>query len=303
MVDSCFDSQYHYEMDVTAPEKERVLTRRQFLSLAGLSVVGVGLYAGEISRHEIDIVHRTIVIPRLPESFKGFRIVQISDIHFKEYTEAFFVKLVLHDVNTLKPDLVALTGDFVSYGPLEMRRSIPWAYECAELLTRIECPQRYAILGNHDCMVNEAAAKDALVTHGIPVLNNSAVPLERDGGRIWLAGIADALNGNPAPNFGKAIPKTAGPDNEAVILLAHEPDIVPEAVKYNVDLMLSGHTHGGQVRFPFVPPMHLPPMGVKYVDGYFQVGRTQLYVNRGIGAVGVPFRFNCPPEITVLTLA
>ncbi|MGC1299935.1 MAG: metallophosphoesterase, partial [Alloacidobacterium sp.] len=203
---------------VAAAERERVLTRRQFLGLSGLSVLGLGLYSGEIARHEIDIVQRTIAIPGLPDSLKGFRIVQISDIHFKEFTEASFVKLVLHEVNRLKPDLVALTGDFVSYGPLEKHRSIAWAYECGELLTRIQCPQRYAILGNHDCIVNEAAAKDALTTHGISVLNNQAVPLERDGKRIWLAGIADALNGNPGPNFEKAIPKTARRDDERVIL-------------------------------------------------------------------------------------
>jgi hypothetical protein len=290
-------------MDVIAPEKERVLTRRQFLGLGGLSVLGLGLYAGEIARHEIDIVHRTIVIPGLPESFQGFRIVQISDIHLKEFTEASFLKLVVHEVNTLKADLVALTGDYVSYGPIEQHRSIPWAYECGELLARIQCPQRYAVLGNHDCIVNEAVARDALTIHGIPVLNNAAIPLEREGQRIWLSGIADALNGNPGPDFEKAVPQTARRDNERVVLLAHEPDILPRAAKYDIDLMLSGHTHGGQVRFPFVPPLNLPPLGKKYVEGLFQLGRTQLYVNRGIGTVGLPFRLNCPPEITVLTLA
>jgi uncharacterized protein len=290
-------------MEISVAEKERVLTRRQFLALSGLSVVGLALYSSEIARHELDIVQRTIVIPGLPESFKGFRIVQVSDIHFKEFTEAFFVKLVVHEVNGLKPDLVALTGDFVSYGPIDKRRSIPWFREVADLLAKIQCPQRYAVLGNHDCIVDEAAALDALTSHGIPVLNNAAIPLERDGKRIWLAGIADALEGKPRPDFEKAIPKTARLDDERVILLAHEPDILPTAAKHNVDLMLSGHTHGGQVRLPFLPPIHLPPLGRRYIEGYFQLGRTQLYVNRGIGTVDMPFRFNCPPEITVLTLA
>jgi uncharacterized protein len=290
-------------MVVSALEKKSLLTRRQFIGLSGLSVLGLGLYAGEISRHEIDIVHRTIVINRLPEAFKGFRIVQVSDFHYKEFTEAFFIKLVLHEVNALKADLVVLTGDFISYGPADRHRSVPWAYECGELLTRIQCPLRYAILGNHDCIVNEAAVKDALTTHGIPVLNNGSVPLEREGKRIWLAGLADVLEAHPGPDFGKTIPKTAQADDERVILLAHEPDIAPEAAKHNVDLMLSGHTHGGQVRIPFLPPVMLPPMGKDYVEGHFQVGPMQLYVNRGIGAVQLPFRFNCPPEITVITLA
>src|SRR5215813_13019760 len=150
----CWYYQYDYEMDVIAAEKERVLTRRQFLGLSGLSILGLGFYAGEIARHEIDIVQRTIVIPGLPQAFHGFRIVQISDIHLKEFTEASFLKLVLHEVNALKPDLVALTGDYVSYGPLAKHNSIGWAYECGQLLTRIQCPQRYAVLGNHDCIVN-----------------------------------------------------------------------------------------------------------------------------------------------------
>jgi predicted MPP superfamily phosphohydrolase len=286
-------------MVVSALEKKSPLTRRQFLGLSGLSVLGLGLYACEIARHEIDIVHRTIVIPRLPETFKGFRIVQISDFHYKEYTEAFFIKLVIHEVNALKPDLVVLTGDFISYSPAGPDKSIPWAYECGELLTRIECRQRYAVLGNHDCVVDGAA----VTTHGIAMLNNEAVPLERNGKRIWLAGVRDALAGHPGPDFGKAIPKTAQADGEPVILLAHEPDIAPTAAKYNVDLMLSGHTHGGQVRIPFLPPMMLPPLGRNYVEGAFQVGPMQLYVNRGIGSVGLPVRFNCPPEITVITLA
>jgi predicted MPP superfamily phosphohydrolase len=290
-------------MDISVAEKERVLTRRQFLGLSGLSVVGLALYSSEIARHELDIVQQTIVIPGLPDSFRGFRIVQVSDIHFKEFTEAFFVKLVVHEVNGLKPDLVALTGDFVSYGPIDKHRSVPWFREVGELLAKIQCPQRYAVLGNHDCIVNEAAALDALTTHNIPVLNNAAIPLERDGKRIWLAGIADALAAKHGPDFEKAIPKTAHRDDERVILMAHEPDILPTAVKHNVDLMLSGHTHGGQVRLPFLPPIHLPPLGRKYIEGHFQLGRTQLYVNRGIGTVDMPFRFNCPPEITVLTLA
>jgi uncharacterized protein len=290
-------------MDVLSPEKKSVLTRRRFLGLSGLSVLGLGFYAGEIARHEIDIVYRTIAIRRLPDAFKGFRIVQISDIHFKEFTEAYFLKLVLHEVNALKADLVVLTGDFVSFGPIEKLKSIPWAYECGQLLTRITCPQRYAILGNHDCIVDQPAVTDALTTHGIPVLDNQYVPLERDGKRIWLCGLADVLSGKPAPNLEQAIPKAARIDDEPVILLGHEPDFAPVVAKHNVDLMLSGHTHGGQVRLPFLTSYMLPPMGKDFVEGHFQLGQMQLYVNRGIGAVGLPFRFNCPPEITVITLA
>ncbi|WP_254062050.1 metallophosphoesterase [Acidobacterium sp. S8] len=283
-------------------EKQRILSRRQFLGLSGLSILGMGLYSGEIARHEIDIVQRTIRLDGLPDAFKGFRIVQISDIHYQKFTEEFFLKLVLHDVNALKADLVLLTGDFISTPREKSDIPVTWAYECSEVLTRIECQQRYAILGNHDCEVNEPAITDALETHRIPVLNNKSVALERDGKRIWLAGLADWLNGKERPNYEKSIPKGVRTDGNPVILMAHEPDSATEAVKHGVDLMLSGHTHGGQVRMPFVPPVYLPPMGKKYIQGHFQLGPMQLYVNRGIGTVGVPFRLNCPPEITVLTL-
>jgi predicted MPP superfamily phosphohydrolase len=288
-------------MGVSTLERKSILTRRQFLGLSAMSVAGMGLYAGEIARHEIDVVRRTIAIPGLPEVFENFRIVQISDIHLMEFTEPSFLKLVLHEVNLLKPDLVALTGDYVSYGPIERHRSIAWAYECGELLTRIQCPLRYAILGNHDCIVDQAAATDALTSHGIPVLANQSIPIERGGKRFWLAGVMDALEGKPGADFTKAFPKAAQPGKEPVIVMAHEPDIAPQAAKHDFALMLSGHTHGGQVRLPFVPAVHLPPLGKKYIEGHFQVGPMQLYVNRGIGTVGVPFRLNCPPEITVIT--
>ena len=84
--------------------------------------------------------------------------------------------------------------------------------------------------------------------------------------------------------------------------MVHEPDVLPQVARYNVDLMFSGHTHGGQVRLPFLPPFNLPPLGRRYVEGLFRVGRTQLYVNRGVGTVGIPMRFNCPPEIAEITL-
>jgi uncharacterized protein len=279
-----------------------VLTRRNFLRLAGGSAAGLAFYSGEIARHEIDIVHRPITLSQLPDAFAGLRIAQISDFHFEEFTEAFFLERVVRNVNALAPDLVVLTGDFVSRGPLPRHIAIKMGYRCAELLSRLTCPLRYAILGNHDCMVNSRAVTDALVTHDIPVLANRCVPLERDGQRIWLAGIEDVLE--QRPDLEAALPAGGKPDREPVILLAHEPDFADVAVMHQVPLVLSGHTHGGQVRIPLLPPIHLPEMGTHYVEGLFRLGEhTQLYVNRGIGTVGVPFRLRCPPEITVITLA
>jgi predicted MPP superfamily phosphohydrolase len=278
-----------------------VFTRRNFLCLAAGSTAAMAFYAGEISRHEIDIVYSTITIPRLPDPFAGFKIVQISDFHFKEYTEATFLEAVVRRVNEAAPDLVLLTGDFVSSGPLPRHFSVRMGYHCAEILSRIHCPLRYAILGNHDHLVGAHGVTDALLTHGIPVLANSSVAVERDGRRLWLAGTQDALEGRP--NLTATLPGGRNPDQEPLILLVHEPDFAAHVAGRQIDLMLSGHTHGGQVRLPFLPPLLLPKMGTRYVEGRFRLGDgMQLYVNRGIGAVNLPFRFRCPPEISVLTL-
>ncbi len=279
----------------------RVFTRRNFLRLAAGSAAGLVFYAGEISRHEIEVIQRTIPLPGLADVFSGMRIVQVSDFHYAEFSEAFFLEEIVRRVNALAPDLVVLTGDFVSRGPLPRRFAARMSYHCAEILSRIVCPLRYAILGNHDAMVSARVVTDALVTHGIPVLANNSVPLERDGRRLWLAGTKDALI--QWPNLDAALPAGRDPANEPLILLAHEPDFADHALGRQISLMLSGHTHGGQILFPFLPPLLLPEMGTRYVHGLFSLpDGMQLYVNRGIGAVTLPFRLRCAPEITAITL-
>jgi hypothetical protein len=269
--------------------------------LAAGSAAGLVFYAGEIARHELELIERTIKLPRLPDAFAGMKIVQISDFHFQEYTEAMFLEAIVRKVNALAPELVVLTGDFVSSNPLPQHIAIKLAYHCGEILSRIECPLRYAIMGNHDVLVSARAVTDALHTHGIPVLANSFVPLERQGQRIWLAGVEDVLI--QRPDLSTALPAAKRRDGEPTILLAHEPDFADYTMGQQVDLILSGHTHGGQILLPFLPPLMLPDMGRKYVHGLFRLGDgMQLYVNRGIGAVTLPFRFRCPPEITAITL-
>jgi predicted MPP superfamily phosphohydrolase len=285
--------------DALPPVQRRGFTRRSFLGLSAASMAGLALYAGEISRHELSVEEHTIHLSRLPDAFRGMRIVQASDFHYAEYTEPFFLREMVRKINRLKPDMVVLTGDFISFAPLSTSFARRCAPACAEILGGIECPLRYASLGNHDYFIGPRNVAGPLEEHGIRVLMNAATALERDGQRLWIAGVGSACEGAAEP--GRAVPQAAS--GETVILMAHEPDILPEVARFNVDLMLSGHTHGGQVRFPFLPPFHLPEFGQRYVEGWFRLGATQMYVNRGIGAVGLPFRFRCPPEITVITLA
>jgi predicted MPP superfamily phosphohydrolase len=288
-------------MSGTTPDQPSRFTRRKFLIGSGVTAAGLALYSGEIARHNLDIIHRPISINNLPGPFHGYRIVQLSDIHLDEFTEPFFLEHIVHRVNALSPDLVLLTGDFITRGSLTFIASTHAAHRCAEILSTLTSPLRYAILGNHDVSVSAPLVIQALTGKGTPVLVNQHVPIERSGSRIWLCGAEDP--GTSHPDLDLTIP--AKPDGP-VILMAHEPDYADEVVKHPrgplVDLMLSGHSHGGQIRLPFTRPLILPPMGEKYVEGHFRFNQMQLYVNRGIGTVGLPFRFNCPPEITVITL-
>ena len=288
----------------TPLEAQRIpasLTRRAFG--AGLvACAGVALYSNEVSRHQFEITQRTFYLNRLPNAFDGFRIVQISDLHLEEYTEDFFLRQVIEQVNALNADMVLVTGDFVSRGPLGYEVAYAAAGRCAQMLTGLTCKQRYGVLGNHDQAVGPALITAHMEENGLPILNNRYVRIERHGEYFFLAGTTSASSGG-FPNLFEAIPPS--PD-APLILMAHEPDFFDSVLTHPrgkfVDLMLSGHTHGGQVRLPFMRPLLLPPLGRIYVEGHFQTQNTQLYVNRGVGTVGVPFRLNCPPEISVQTL-
>ncbi len=285
-----------------AEDSKHSITRRRFLQLSGLGAAGVLAYSGEYERHDLEITHRTVELTRLSPALDGLRIAQLSDIHFEQYTEPDFVRHVVDQVNRLAPDLVLFTGDYVSEGPMPPVFGAKSSYRCAEILSGVRCPARWCVLGNHDVKVDPTMVTDALEIHGLPVLANAHVPFERDGARLWIGGVKDI--GLSDPDLHLAAPRKLQAANEPVILMGHEPDYADKVVKHGgVDLMLSGHTHGGQVRLPMIGALYTPPLGRKYVEGLFHLQNgLQLYVNRGIGAVGVPFRFDCRPELTLLTL-
>lgn len=292
-------------MQTTEAPPTQQVSRRSFLKGAMYGAGGLALYAGEFERHWLEVVHRQIAINGLPAAFEGMTVAQLSDIHLNEFTEPFLVRDAIDQINLAHPDLVLITGDYVSAEVLPRQLTIEAAWECGKLLSRIQCPQRYAIFGNHDIFAGEEHVGDALRSNGIPVLRNSYLPIERDGSRIWLAGIDDPVYGQPDPD--QAIPASIrNIPHEPVILMCHAPDYVDNLHSHPagqaISLVLSGHTHGGQIRLPFIGPLHLPPGGQKYVEGLFHIGTMQLYVNRGIGSVGLPFRFDCRPEITIFTL-
>jgi predicted MPP superfamily phosphohydrolase len=281
------------------------VSRRSFLKGALCSAGGLALYASVVERHWFEVVHQRISIRELPPAFEGMTVAQLSDIHLNEFTEPSLVREAIDAINHARPDLVLITGDYVSAQVLPSSLTIEAAWECGKLLSEIQCPLRYAIYGNHDIFAGEEHVGEALRSNGIPVLRNAYLPIERGGNRIWLAGLDDPVYGRPDPDL--AIPRSIrNIRNEPVILMCHAPDYVDDLSSHPagqaVSFVLSGHTHGGQIRLPFIGALHLPPGGQKYVQGLFTVGNMQLYVNRGIGSVGVPFRFDCRPEMTLFTL-
>ena len=172
---------------------------------------------------------------------------------------------------------------------------------CVEILREIVCPLRYAVMGNHDYVLGPVQIRAELAKASIPLLLNQHIAIERAGQQMWLAGVADPVISQP--DLRLALPEQ--PDGP-VILLAHGPDfadtVVADPRGALVDLMLAGHSHGGQICLPIVGALTRPAGAKKYFEGLYRVGAMQVYVNRGIGTVGLPFRLNCPPEISLFTL-
>lgn len=281
------------------------LSRRKFLWTGAIAAAGVAVVSGRgfsESDHP-QVIPLEIPLARLPQAFDGFTIAQLSDFHYDDHFSAAPIRKAVEIVNGLHPDLIVLTGDFVTVPLLEVpgdvRRFAQTAEPCARILQDLQSPMgRFAVLGNHDANSDPVRVTRALRDHRLPVLMNRAVPLQRGKDRIWLAGIDDVLEGRPDV----ALALKNVPSKELTILLAHEPDFADKVALTLVDLQLSGHSHGGQVWIPGIGAPWLPPMGRRYPRGLYKVGKLTLYTNIGIGTIHAPIRLNCPPEITLITL-
>jgi uncharacterized protein len=234
-----------------------------------------------------------IRIPRLPSAFEGFKIALFSDIHLYPFTPIQVVQDAVRLANSFRPDLVILAGDFVW-------RYVRAAFDLIPVLSQLNPAKgTFAVLGNHDHHMGPEIVASALGQAGIRLLRNEGITIQRGQDSIYLAGIDSASGGNPSPDLAFANRRT----NLTTIVAVHEPDYILElAPRFPVDLQLSGHSHGGQVRLPGVGPLILPPMGEVYNMGLYRVGNAQVYTTRGIGTIRVNARFNCPPEVTAITL-
>ncbi len=246
-------------------------------------------------RHQLHLTHQPIALARLPADFSGLRVVHLTDIHHGLYMPLEQVERAVELANGLQPDVVALTGDFVSNSP---KYIWPVAQALAKLQARLGV---FAVLGNHDYRVGADKVAGALETQGIEVLRNRNVSLRRNGSAVAVAGVDDL-------GYGEADMKAALRGAEQVpctVLLSHNPAVLPWAAACGVDLVLSGHTHGGQMDLPRVrKALHRRGLRVpmRFRHGWDQAGETQIYISRGIGTVVVPLRLRCPAEIPVLRL-
>ena len=236
----------------------------------------------------------SITLPRLSQVFEGYRLVQISDIHIGTWMNKERLAAVVDKINQLNPDLVAITGDFVSYEPANFEMDL--VEELSELSAN---DGKVAILGNHDHWTDPEMIRAILRQSGITDLSNTICSVKRDGAMLHFAGVDDVLE--DLDNLEHVLDQL--PEEGSAILLAHEPDFAERSARSGrFDLQISGHTHGGQVNFPWIGPVVLPPRGRRYPLGRYQINGMVQYTNRGLGTTYLQLRINCDPEITVFTL-
>jgi predicted MPP superfamily phosphohydrolase len=281
--------------------KQWPMTRRSFLKKSGKMSLGliaagmmIGTYSFKVERFWYQIKEVQLKINNLPKAFEGWKIVQFSDVHLGFHYGVEDFQPVIKMINGLKPDVIFFTGDLIQIGNNEPEAAIP-------LLQSLKGIRggKWAVIGNHDFYTKDKVIQVFQNSH-FKVLENSHDFIESNQQRLYIAGIDDMMYGNP--NIKKAVKGLT--EQDCVLLLAHEPDIADESIKYPVSAQFSGHSHGGQVRIPFYGPIIRQELARHYSDGFYQVGEKKmpLYVNRGIGTTDLAIRFFCRPEITVFHL-
>jgi predicted MPP superfamily phosphohydrolase len=287
-----------------------LLTRRRFLgqtttlvSAAPFAAVGYGLLHGRL---DVEVVRRRIRLARLPRAFEGFQIAQLSDVHIGPFTTADFIRRCVAMTNELKPDLIALTGDYIAWDPQAEG-------EVVQALAGLRAPCGvFGCLGNHE---EEGGIEESITrlfaAQGVHILREERAAIRLAGATFNLIGIAEP-RGRDAAEWRRdrerrlqQIGELARPDTVNV-LLSHSPDprVFDRAAEVGIDLMLAGHTHGGQLSLDSLSHgLNLSRLIYRYNNGWYEKHRAQLYVNRGIGTTGFPIRLGARPEITVLELA
>jgi len=241
--------------------------------------------------YQLSVERHAVGLKRLPRELDGLRIVHLSDIHHSPFTGREQVERAVEVANSLQPDVIALTGDYVSH-------EREYVQPCAEMLGKLKARRGvYACLGNHDNWVDADLVTDLFTLAGIRVLNNEGLRFEDRGASFWLAGVQDTMVG--LEDLPLALAGSSA--DEMKLLLAHNPVILRRAARAGCDLVLSGHTHGGQVTWRSERSAS-GRVRRRILRGLGRRGETQIYVTRGLGTVVLPVRYGCLPEVSLLTL-
>jgi uncharacterized protein len=285
-------------MNTKTPLSTPCYTRRSFLRFVvrstlatSLLAVGGAVYTTRLEPAWLKTERIRVPIANLPDAFEGYRIVQLSDLHVYEDTSEEHAHNAVRVALGLAPDLIVITGDFVSEwvdAPRVLKTILP-----------LTAPDGvWVIMGNHDHWVDVDAVRQVISGTTIRELRNESIAIQRSGESLWLAGVDDIWT--EFHDLSAALHDV--PQGAPLVLLAHEPDYADEVYPLGrVSLQLSGHSHGGQVEFPFVGAPVVPYLGEKYVRGLRKLGDMWLYTNRGVGNL-MPIRLNCRPEVTEITL-
>jgi predicted MPP superfamily phosphohydrolase len=250
------------------------------------TAIGSGAYGLAYSRHNIQVVRTAIPVSGLSPALDGLRIGLITDLHHSEMVPAHDIVRAASLMMAERPDLIVLGGDYVTWGD----RS--YVVPCSEALAGLSAPIGvYAVVGNHD---DDRDMPAALISHGYEVLRDDRTTVRVRGEQLDLVGVRYWTR--RARDIARLVKGAAS----TVILLAHDPRRLDEAAALNVPLVLSGHTHGGQVVLPGLGAIAAKKFPV--VAGVGRRDNTSIFVSRGVGTVYVPYRLNCPPDVSVITL-
>lgn len=274
------------------------MSRRRFLGLGAMAAAGAfiggGVAVSLVNELEDVVVERVNVpVAGLAAALDGLTIAHLSDIHLSGLVHANYVRRVVELTNSLRPDLTMLTGDFIW-------QNAEAIFELAPIVSNLNARHGvWAAFGNHEIWSGADVVAAGLEEARLPVLRNRGVTLSAGGAPLYVAGLDDGWSGRPDLQAALAGAPAAAP----VIMMLHEPDLIDYfAPRGRMTLQLSGHSHGGQVRSSSGRAYVLPRLGRKYDQGLYRVGDTWLYTTRGIGVTRIAVRYNCPPEISLLTL-
>ncbi len=273
------------------------MNRRQFLkwsigsSCASILAISYPVF---IERYLVQFNIYRIPVPRLPEEFNGIKLLHISDLHYGPLVPFSFVEKLFQKVQAIDKDIIVCTGDYI-----RERNSTEQINTIWPLLSKLVAPEGvFSVLGNHDHWGDTERSLYWLEKSGQNA-RSKAIPIERKGQRLWVVGVGDLWEDDM--DIDEVLRKV--PKDECRIVLAHNPDSADNPYEGEVDLMISGHTHGGQVNVPFFGPPVLPVKNKSYSSGLVKTTKGQsLFISRGIGWAIYPVRFNCFPEIPILEL-